>query len=41
MGEEIKRALKSLRFWRLNAKGGEMLSPKQKDRTTKLQKFSK
>jgi hypothetical protein len=36
------RALKRLRFLAINAKGGEILSPKQKDRTTKLQKlFSK
>ena len=33
------RALKRLRFLAINAKGGEILSPKQKDRTTKLQKL--
>jgi hypothetical protein len=26
-------------FLAINAKGGEILSPKQKDRTTKLQNF--
>jgi hypothetical protein len=33
MGEKVKRALKSP-FLAINAKGGEILSPKQKDRTT-------
>jgi hypothetical protein len=32
-GENLKRALKSL-FLAINAKGGESISPKQKDRTT-------
>jgi hypothetical protein len=32
--EKIKRALKSLCFWRLMPKGEKVLSPKQKDRTT-------
>jgi hypothetical protein len=31
--EKVKRALKRL-FLAINAKGGEILSPKQKDRTT-------
>jgi hypothetical protein len=32
-GENLKRALKTL-FLAINAKGGESISPKQKDRTT-------
>jgi hypothetical protein len=32
--EKVKRALKRLRFWRLMPKEGEILSPKQKGRTT-------
>jgi hypothetical protein len=32
-GENFKRALKTL-FLAINAKGGESISPKQKDRTT-------
>jgi hypothetical protein len=32
-GETLKRALKTL-FLAINAKGGESISPKQKDRTT-------
>jgi hypothetical protein len=36
-GGESKRSP----FLAINAKGGEILSPKQKDRTTNLQKFSK
>jgi hypothetical protein len=32
-GEKVKRALKTL-FLAINAKGGESISPKQKDRTT-------
>jgi hypothetical protein len=34
MGEKVKRALKRLRFLAIHAKGGEILSPKQKDCTT-------
>jgi hypothetical protein len=33
LGEKLKRALKTL-FLAINAKGGESISPKQKDRTT-------
>jgi hypothetical protein len=33
MGEKVKRALKTP-FLAINAKGGESISPKQKDRTT-------
>jgi hypothetical protein len=40
LGEKIK-GLSKTPFLAINAKGGEILSPKQKDRTTKLQKFSK
>jgi hypothetical protein len=32
-GEKVKRALKTL-FLAINSKGGESISPKQKDRTT-------
>ena len=32
MGEKVKRALKTP-FFAINAKGGESISPKQKDRT--------
>jgi hypothetical protein len=32
-GENLKKALKTL-FLAINAKGGESISPKQKDRTT-------
>jgi hypothetical protein len=39
-GESLKRALKTL-FLAINAKGGESISPKQKDRTTTpISKFS-
>jgi hypothetical protein len=34
-GENLKRALKTS-FLAINAKGGESISPKQKDRTTTL-----
>jgi hypothetical protein len=34
MGEKVRRALKSLRFWRLMPKGEKVFSPKQNDRTT-------
>jgi hypothetical protein len=40
LGEKIK-GLSKTPFLAINAKGGEILSPKQKDRTTKLQNFSK
>jgi hypothetical protein len=33
LGEKVKRALKTP-FLAINAKGGESISPKQKDRTT-------
>jgi hypothetical protein len=40
-GEKVKRALKTP-FLVINAKGGESISPKQKDRTTTpISKFSK
>jgi hypothetical protein len=39
-GRKIK-GLSKTPFLAINAKGGEILSPKQKDRTTKLQKISK
>jgi hypothetical protein len=38
-GGKLKIALKSLCFLAINAKGGEILSPKQKDRTTNFKKF--
>jgi hypothetical protein len=43
--EKVKRALKMSPFLAINAKGGESISPKQKDRTTTnfkvfLKKFS-
>jgi hypothetical protein len=34
MEEKVKRAFKSLRFWRFMPKGEKILAPKQKDRTT-------
>jgi hypothetical protein len=39
MGEKVKTALKRLRFLAINAKGGEILNPKQKDRTTTFRKI--
>jgi hypothetical protein len=38
MGEKIEGLSKSP-FLAINAKGGEILSPKQKDRTTNFKKF--
>jgi hypothetical protein len=38
MGEKVKGLTKSP-FLAINAKGGEILSPKQKDRTTTFRKF--
>jgi hypothetical protein len=34
MGEKVKKRLTKSRFLAINAKGGESISPKQKDRTT-------
>jgi hypothetical protein len=45
MGEKVQKGLSTSPFLAINAKGGEILSPKQKDRTTNfknliyLQKF--
>jgi hypothetical protein len=38
MEEKVKGLIKSP-FLAINAKGGESISPKQKDRTTTFQKF--
>jgi hypothetical protein len=41
MGEKVKRGSQTTPFLAINAKGGEILSPKQKDRnTTNLKNFS-
>jgi hypothetical protein len=37
----IVKGSQLLRFWRLMPKGQKVLSPKQKDRTTTILKFSK
>jgi hypothetical protein len=39
MGRKDKKGLTKTPFLAINAKGGESISPKQKDRTTKLQKI--
>jgi hypothetical protein len=39
MGDKVKKGSQKPPFLAINAKGGEILSPKQKDRTTNLQKF--
>jgi hypothetical protein len=39
MGEKIKKGLYKSPFLAINAKGGEILSPKQKDCTTNFKKF--
>jgi hypothetical protein len=38
MEEKIEKGSQKTPFLAINAKGGEILSPKQKDRTTKFQK---
>jgi hypothetical protein len=40
MGRKFKRGLTKSPFLAINAKGGESISPKQKDRTTTNSKFS-
>jgi hypothetical protein len=40
MGEKVKKeGSQTSPFLAINAKGGEILSPKQKDRTTNFKKF--
>jgi hypothetical protein len=39
MGEKVKKGSQKTPFLAINAKGGEILSPKQKDRTTTMSKF--
>jgi hypothetical protein len=42
MGRKFKlKGSQRLHFWRLMPKGERILSPKQKDRTTMISKFSK
>jgi hypothetical protein len=39
MGEKVKKGLSMFLFLAINAKGGESISPKQKDCTTNLNFF--
>jgi hypothetical protein len=39
MGDKRIKGSQEILFLAINAKGGEILSPKQKDRTTTLQNF--
>jgi hypothetical protein len=41
MGEESTKGSQKTPFLAINAKGGEILSPKQKDRTITKSKFSR
>jgi hypothetical protein len=41
MGEKVLQGSQVLRFWRLMPKREQILSPKQKDRTTTISKFQK
>jgi hypothetical protein len=38
MGEKVQKGISMSLFLAINAKGGEILSPKQKDRTTNFKK---
>jgi hypothetical protein len=39
MGEQVKKGSQNSLFLAINGKGGEILSPKQKDRTTNFKNF--
>jgi hypothetical protein len=39
MGDKVTKGSQKSPFFVINAKGGESISPKQKDRTTTLQNF--
>jgi hypothetical protein len=40
LGENVNKGSQFLRFWRLMPMGERVLSPKQKDHTTTISKFS-